>query len=153
MISSPPCAGGATRVGMHEGCVVDTDVISYLFRRDTRADLYRPYLTGRILAVSFMTIAELDRWAFQRNWGLARQERMAAFLSQFTIILVDRALCRTRAAVSDQARRNGRPIQAADAWIAATAISLGIPLVTNNRSDFAGIGNLQMLPEPTPSGT
>ena len=57
------------------------------------------------------------------------------------------------AIISDQSRRNGRPIQAADAWIAATAISLGIPLVTNNRSDFAGIGNLQMLPESAPSGT
>jgi predicted nucleic acid-binding protein len=100
-----------------------------------------------------MTIAELDRWALQRNWGLARQERMAVFLSQFTIILVDRALCRTWAAVGDQARRNGRPIQAADAWIAATAIALGIPLVTNNRSDFAGIDSLRMLPEFTASGT
>jgi predicted nucleic acid-binding protein len=138
---------------MPEGCVVDTDVISYLFRRDTRADLYRPYLTGRVLAVSFMTIAELDRWALQRNWGLARQERLAAFLSQFTIMLVDRALCRIWAEVGDQARRNGRPIQAADAWIAATAIALGVPLVTNNRSDFAGIGSLRLLPEPTTSGT
>jgi tRNA(fMet)-specific endonuclease VapC len=56
---------------MAEGYILDTDVISYLFRRDTRAEAYRPYLTGRFLAVSFMTIAELDRWALQRNWGLA----------------------------------------------------------------------------------
>jgi tRNA(fMet)-specific endonuclease VapC len=132
---------------MAEGCVLDTDVISYLFRRDTRAEAYRPYLTGRLLAVSFMTIAELDRWALQRNWGPARQGRMAAFLDQFIIVLVDRALCRTWAEVGDEARRKGRPIQAADAWIAATAIALGVPLVTNNRGDFAGVDNLMMLLE------
>jgi predicted nucleic acid-binding protein len=131
-----------------EGRVVDTDVISYLFRRDTRAALFQPYLTGALLGVSFMTIAELDRWAIQRHWGAARQERMAAFLVQFTIVLVDRALCRTWAEVSDRARRNGRPIQTADAWIAATAISLGVPLVTHNPSDYAGVDNLRLLPPP-----
>ena len=99
-----------------------------------------------------MTIAELDRWALHRNWGTDRQERMATFLEQFTIILVDRALCQTWAQVGDLARRNGRPIQAADAWIAATAVALGVPLVTNNHEDYAGVGNLVILPErPTPT--
>ncbi len=149
----PPFASGAMRAAMTEGCLIDTDVISYLFRHDTRAEAYRPYLTGKVLAVSFMTIAELERWALQRNWGPARQERMAAFLAQFTIMLVDRSLCHTWARVGDQARRNGRPIQTADAWIAATAIALDVPLITNNRSDFAGVDNLRLLPEATPSAT
>jgi tRNA(fMet)-specific endonuclease VapC len=48
---------------MPESCVVDTDVISFLFRRDTRAELFRPYLSGVSRAISFMTVAELDRWA------------------------------------------------------------------------------------------
>ena len=130
-----------------DGRVVDTDVISYLFRHDSRAEAYRPYLTGALLAVSVMTVAELDRWALQRGWGSSRQERMAAFLEQFTIVLVDRSLCRTWAQVGDQARRNGRPILAADAWIAATAVALNVPLVTNNRDDFAGVDALQFLPE------
>lgn len=49
--------------------VVDTDVVSYLFKRDSRAEAYRPHLTGRLLVVSFMTVAELDRWALERDWG------------------------------------------------------------------------------------
>ncbi len=136
---------------MPEGCVVDTDVISYLFRRDTRAEHYRPLLVGRLLSVSFMTIAELDRWSLQRNWGLARQERMAAYLERFTVVLVDRTLCRTWAVVADQARRNGRPIQTADAWIAATAIMLDVPLVSNNRDDFTGVEDLRLLTAPQAS--
>jgi len=138
---------------MPEGCVVDTDVISYLLRRDSRAELFRPYLTGKLLAVSFMTIAELDRWALQRNWGPERKERMAAFLERFLIVPADRALCRTWAEVAEQARRNGRPIQTADAWVAAAAIALGVPLVTNNRSDFAGVTDLAILPQETAPAT
>jgi len=94
-----------------------------------------------------MTIAELERWALQRDWGSARRERMTDFLSQFVVALVDRDLCRTWAAVGDQARRNGRPIQVADAWIAATAIALNVPLITNNRGNFAGVEKLQLLPQ------
>jgi predicted nucleic acid-binding protein len=146
-LSPPYESGGAMVIMPDAGCVVDTDVLSYLFRRDTRAEPYRPYITGRILAVSFMTLAELERWALQRDWGPVRRERMADFLSQFIVILVDHALCKTWAAVADQARRNGRPIQVGDAWIAATAISLNVPLITNNRRDFTGIAELRLLPQ------
>lgn len=132
---------------MPDGYVVDTDVISYLLRRDSRAEQYRQYFSGALLAISFMTVAELDRWAVSRNWGAAREQRMAQFLEQFVIVLVDRPLCRIWAEASDQARRNGRPIQTADAWIAATALYLEVPLVTNNQSDYAGIESLVVLPD------
>jgi tRNA(fMet)-specific endonuclease VapC len=132
---------------MADGYVVDTDVISYAFRGDPRAEPFQSFLTGEVLVVSFMTVAELDRWAVQRNWGHARQARMAAFLDRFTILMPDRDLCRTWAQVSDQARRHGRPIQVGDAWIAATAVSLGAPLVTNNRDDVLGVEDLLVLPD------
>ena len=141
MASNPPPAG----------CVVDTDVLSYLLRGDPRAATFRPHLTGRLLAVSFMTIAELDRWALQSGWGAARLERLAAFLEQFVVILADRALCHTWVAVTDGARRRGRPIGTADAWIAATALTQGVPLVTNNHRDYAGVAALQLLPPHPPT--
>ena len=52
--------------------IVDTDVVSFLFKGDTRAQLYRPHLQGRTLALSFMTVAELYQWAYIRNWTLAK---------------------------------------------------------------------------------
>jgi tRNA(fMet)-specific endonuclease VapC len=39
--------------------VIDTDVVSFLFKNDTRARLYLPLLRKRELLVSFMTEAEL----------------------------------------------------------------------------------------------
>jgi tRNA(fMet)-specific endonuclease VapC len=47
----------------------------------------------------------------------------------------------------DSARRNGRPISAADAWVAATALHLDVPLVTHNKSDFLGVDLLTVISE------
>lgn len=45
------------------GVVLDTDVVSFLFKEDTRARLYLRYLRGQDRFISFMTLAELDYWA------------------------------------------------------------------------------------------
>ena len=43
-----------------DAALVDTDVVSFTFKRDTRHHLYRPHLDGKLLSLSFMTVAELD---------------------------------------------------------------------------------------------
>lgn len=127
--------------------VVDTDVVSYLFKRDSRAEAYRPHLTGRLLVVSFMTLAELDRWALERGWGEARRARMERHMSNFVVRPFDRDLCLRWAEVTDGARRKGRPIGVADAWIAATALRHEAPLVTNNDAHYAGVEGLTTISE------
>jgi len=62
--------------------VADTNIVSYLFKRDSRAAPYRPHLAGRLVVLSFMTLAELDYWAEVHAWGAHRRERLAAFLSR-----------------------------------------------------------------------
>jgi predicted nucleic acid-binding protein len=130
--------------------VLDTNIVSYLFKRDSRAALYQPHLTGRLLLISFMTLAELDRWALERNWGAARRASLAAHLRNFTVYPYDRALCRQWAEVTHQARQNGRPIQCADAWVAATAMLYHAPLITHNPRDFAGVPGLTLITEAGP---
>jgi predicted nucleic acid-binding protein len=127
--------------------VVDTNVVSFLFRRDARAELYRPHLVGRLLVVSFMTVAELDRWAIERNWGEQRRNAMERHLRSFVIYPFHRDLCRAWARVGHEAKRNGRPIQCADAWIAATAVLHRLPLVTHDRNDYAGLSTLEVICE------
>jgi predicted nucleic acid-binding protein len=70
--------------------VVDTDVVSYLFKNDRR------------------------KWA----------EIMVA------------------------ANRKGRPMEVADAWHAATALALGVPLMTHNAADYVGVNGLSILTAP-----
>lgn len=72
----------------------DTDVVSFLFRHDTRGEIFRPYLKDSVILVSFMTIAELERWSLQRNWGPGRRQTLMTYLDEFTNVLGDRSLCR-----------------------------------------------------------
>lgn len=121
--------------------------MSYLFRRDSRAELYRPHLSGELLVISFMTVAELDRWALERDWGEPRRQRMEEHLENFVIHPCNREMCRKWAEVSDRARRRGHPVGVADAWIAATALLHEMPLVTHNREHFSSIEGLKVISE------
>lgn len=129
--------------------VVDTDVVSFVFKGDSRADAYGPHLVGKLTIVSFMTIAELERWALQNAWGLAKRAKLETFLQEYLISFCDRALCKMWAEAVVSTRRNGRPIGAADAWVAATALLHGIPLVTHNRSHYLGVDGLTLVSETT----
>lgn len=133
---------------MIQRLVVDTDVISFLFKGDTRAKLYEPHLNGRQLIVSFMTVAELYRWAEHKNWALKRISQLDEHLRKFVISPVDPNLCKKWAHITSEGDKKGKPIQCADAWIAATALSFGIPLVTHNTKDFANVDQLTVISVP-----
>lgn len=60
--------------------VVDTDVLSYHFKGDTRAALYAQHLSGQLWVISFMTLAELRWWVLERRWGRAKKQQLAEHL-------------------------------------------------------------------------
>jgi tRNA(fMet)-specific endonuclease VapC len=128
-----------------KAAIVDTDVVSMLFKGDTRALAYRTHVTGRLLGISFMTLAELERWSLERGWGPKRKLELAEHVAKYAVLPVSRELCVKWAEVSFAAKRRGRPIQTADAWIAASALYYQVPLITNNRSDYSFIQGLTVL--------
>jgi len=132
---------------MSDMVIVDTDVASFLFKGDTRAQLYRQHLQGKTLALSFMTVAELYQWAFMRNWNAHSLARLEERMQTYVIVPYDAELCRQWAKVCVERQRLGRPISAQDAWIAATAIRHNCPLVTHNRDDFADVAGLTVISE------
>ena len=127
--------------------LVDTDVVSFLFKQDSRAALYTPHLKDTVPAISFATLAELERWALTRNWGKQRRQQLAEFLDDYVLLFPDAALCRKWAEVTEQVRRSGFKIEPGDAWIAATALQFGVPLVTHNRKDYAAVSGLTLISE------
>jgi len=127
--------------------IVDTDVVSFLLKDDTRAQKYRPHLQDRTLALSFMTVAELYQWAYVRNWGERKLTRLEQQLQRYVIVPFDNDLCKEWARICVQRKRLGRPISVQDAWIAATALRHGCPLVTHNGDDFSNIPGLEVLSE------
>jgi len=129
------------------GLVVDTDVVSFNFKRDTRANLYHPHMVGKILVISFMALAELDLWVLERQWGRKRKLRLEQRIRHYVVHPFNRVLCLKWAEATYSARRNGQPIQTGDAWMAATALALDIPLVTHNPGDYAGVDGLKVVSE------
>lgn len=67
--------------------VVDTDIVSFLFKGHPAASLYRSDLTGSALVISLMTLAELDRWPIQANWGEKKRIRLTEHLEPFAVML------------------------------------------------------------------
>ncbi len=125
--------------------IVDTDVVSMLFKGDSRALAYRPHISGRLLGISFMTLAELERWALERAWGHARKRELAQHLAHYTVLPVSRELCFAWAEISFIAKKRGRPIQTADAWIAASALYYQVPPITNNQRDYSMVDGLVLI--------
>jgi tRNA(fMet)-specific endonuclease VapC len=126
--------------------VVDTDVVSLVFKGDTRAERFLPAMASHDLLVSFMTEAELERWILQANWGTERIQRFRSYMRRFVSVPSSRDLILKWAEVMVQARSQGRRLEVADAWIAATALVYKAPLLTHNPSDYAGVADLVLLP-------
>src|SRR6266446_9793470 len=112
--------------------VVDTDVVSLVFKGYTRAGKYLSALEIPDLLVSFMTEAELERWILQAKWGPERIIRFRTYMKRFVSVPSSRDLIVQWAEVMVVARTLGRRIEVADAWVAATALLYDAPLVTNN---------------------
>jgi tRNA(fMet)-specific endonuclease VapC len=125
--------------------VVDTDVVSFLFKSHPIGLRYDPELAGRVALISFMTVAELERWAIQYRWGEHRLDWLHLYLKRFPVVPSSQDLCRKWAEVMDGAQAAGRRIECADAWVAATARLHGVPLVTHNSRDYLGVQGLAVI--------
>jgi tRNA(fMet)-specific endonuclease VapC len=125
--------------------VVDTDVVSFVFKNHPFALAYQTILAGRPLAVSLITLAEIEYGMEAKNWGAARRERMRHFLARFTLLLPDAETALIWARIKSACQKKGRPITFADAWIAAAAIRLNVPLVTHNAGDYGALEELTIL--------
>jgi len=92
-----------------------------------------------------MTLAELARWALERAWGLERKRELGRHLTHYTVLPASRELCLSWAEVCFAAKKKGRPIQTADAWIAASALYYQVPLITNNQRDYSMVDGLVLI--------
>ena len=98
--------------------VVDTDVVSLIFKGDSRVEKHLSALATPDLLVSFMTEAELERWILQAKWGPERIIRFRTYMKRFVSVPSSRDLIVKWAEVMVAARSVGRRIEVADAWIA-----------------------------------
>jgi predicted nucleic acid-binding protein len=117
--------------------VVDTDVFSArLIPNSLLAQRYESVLAGRDEFISFQTVAEVRYGAQLRNWGAARLRRLETTVSRRRSCTPGDDLIREYANLRVACERVGHALHRrehdADRWIAATAIRLGIPLLSND---------------------
>ena len=132
--------------------LLDTDVFSFLlpFRRDTRAELYRPHVEGesRFAVISFVTVAELYVLAERWKGEPSRVRKLEAHLRSAVVVPYDVDICRTYAKLKTGLTNpsgSTRVIETNDLWIAACAVRHAIPLITHNRRHFEGIPGLTVI--------
>lgn len=128
-----------------DAVLLDTDVFSFIFKQDTRAERYTPDIVGQLACLSFMTVAELKRWALQHKWGAKRRANLDAKLMECMIVAYDPETADAWAEICVERILAGRPITCGDCWIAACAVRHDIPLVTHNAKHYAGIRGLRVL--------
>lgn len=117
--------------------VIDTDVFGAdLVRRSALAERYEPIIVGRPAFISFQTAAELRYGALRRGWGAKRMRELEASIGAAETVHTGPDLILTYARLRADCERIGHALAQrdhdADRWVAATALRLGIPLVSND---------------------
>ena len=128
--------------------VVDTNVVSFLFGRDSRGYFYLEHIRGHRALISFQTLEELWYGAYSGGWGDRRKNDLARHLEQYEVIWPNPEIVDLCARLRSERKEAGRELQEADAWIAATAVSLDCPLASHDR-DFSSIPGLQLIQAST----
>ena len=127
--------------------MLDTNVVSFIYRNDPKSVYYEHQIAGLRQYISFQTSEELWFGAYKDGWGERRKEEFRQFLSTYEVALPNTATIDHCARIRAEQERAGRTLTLDDAWIAATAMTLGCPLATDDR-DLANVPGLEVIQAP-----
>ena len=65
--------------------VLDTNVVSYIFKGDSRARYYEERLRGVYLTISFQTLEESLFGARKDGWGRRRRQELSGHLANYEV--------------------------------------------------------------------
>lgn len=120
------------------------DTSLYIAREDGRA--MNDVLVPRFLAVSVVTYAELRAGVLSAKDHETRSKRLATLerIPRDSVVPIDLAVAEEWAALRLRLRDSERSMKVNDSWIAATAIAIGVPVVTQD-ADFDGVPGLAAI--------
>ncbi|HEY2983924.1 MAG TPA: type II toxin-antitoxin system VapC family toxin [Jatrophihabitantaceae bacterium] len=116
--------------------VLDTDVASRSLKHEL-ADPIAARLAGASIAITFVTLGELTKWALVRSWGPRRLAALDRFLSRVVVLPYSERVARRWGELQAHAQLRGRPRPVNDTWIAACCLVRALPLASLNVKDFA----------------
>jgi tRNA(fMet)-specific endonuclease VapC len=74
--------------------LVDTNVVSFLMKKHPLGLHHEDLLRGNLLAISFMTVAELYEGACRANWGEKRLRKLERTVGNYTVFASTTEICR-----------------------------------------------------------
>lgn len=124
--------------------VIDTDILIDAGRRIQLAIDYL-HVQEQQYSLTISSITQLELLVGGRN--KTEQRKIERFLRRFRIIKINETITDIAVDLVRQYRLS-HGLMIADAFIAATAISLTAPLASKNQRDYRFINQLQLLPYP-----
>ena len=124
--------------------LLDTNICTALIRRRS------PHMLARLqtfalddLGISTITVAELTYGAAKSQRPEQNRHALDQFLLPFALLPFDDAAATIYGSLRSHLERQGMPIGPLDLLIAAQALALELPLVTNNTAEFARVPDLR----------
>jgi tRNA(fMet)-specific endonuclease VapC len=126
--------------------LVDTDVVIGFLTGDPTARQLLASLRPRGLAISIITYVEVYDGIYGSRDPKAADQTFRAFLGSVRVVGIRREVARQAGRLRSDLRRRGLPVKhrALDLLIAATALNLGLELVTRNQRHYADIALLKL---------
>jgi len=126
--------------------LLDTNMCIYLIKKRPPSVLKRfDTLAAGTLAVSSITVAELEFGVQKSQYPSQNQQALEQFLLPLVILDFDHEAARTYGKLRAWLEIRGKTIGALDMLIAAHALSKGLPLATNNVREFSRVPGLKVI--------
>jgi tRNA(fMet)-specific endonuclease VapC len=116
--------------------LLDTDICIYFLNRNTNVVEKMGCVNDSELAVSIITLAELQFGAYNSQRVQHNLERVAFLASSVTVLPLTPKVAELYAKNKAALRKAGNPVDDFDILIGTTAIANGLILVTNNEQHF-----------------
>lgn len=126
--------------------MLDTNICIYIIKRQPAAVLKRflEYQIGDI-GISSITLSELRYGVAKSTHREKNTKALDEFIIPLEVVSFDEAAAHVYGDIRAALEKAGTPIGAMDMLIAAHALSMGIPLVTNNTREFVRIPALNSI--------
>jgi len=127
------------------GYLLDTNICIYLIKKrpPEAFEHFRLHSPGEV-AISIITVFELEYGAQKSRYQQGTRDAMAKFMSPLQVINLDRSSVLESAAIRATLEKKGMPIGPYDLFIAGLARSRGMTLVTNNTAEFERVEGLKL---------
>jgi tRNA(fMet)-specific endonuclease VapC len=123
--------------------MLDTNICIYVIKQrpERVSERFRALAVGDV-GISIITLAELQFGASKSSQPKRNHEAVQEFVSPLWVADFDRRASAAYGELRPKLERKGRPIGTLYMLIAAHALSLGVPLVTNNVKEFKHVPGL-----------